>query len=60
MTVTRSIMDLENFSEIDRENLPKLAQYWTYLKSYRAKVDETELVSTDIANIFTSPLAGEK
>jgi hypothetical protein len=53
-------MDLENFSEIDRENLPKLAQYWTYLKSYRAKVDETELVSTDIANIFTSPLAGEK
>jgi hypothetical protein len=53
-------MDLENFSEIDKDNLPKLAQYWDYLKSYRAKVDETQLVSSDIANIFTSPIDGEK
>ena len=60
MTFTRSIMDLENISEIDRDNLPKLEQYWDYLKSYRAKVDETALVSSDIANIFTSPLDGGK
>lgn len=53
-------MDLENISEIDRDNLPKLEQYWDYLKSYRAKVDETALVSSDIANIFTSPLDGGK
>lgn len=53
-------MDLENFSEIDESNLPTLKQYWDYLKSYRAKVDESALISTDIANIFTSPLNGEK
>ena len=53
-------MDLENISEIDKGNLPKLKQYWDYLKSYRAKVDESELISTDIANIFTSPLDSKK
>ncbi|CAB4780751.1 unannotated protein [freshwater metagenome] len=53
-------MDIEKFSEIDKDNLPKLKQYWDYLKSYRAKVDESELISSDIANIFTSPLDGEK
>ena len=53
-------MDLENFSEIDKGNLPKLKQYWDYLKSYREKVNDLELISADIANIFTSPLDGEK
>jgi len=53
-------MNLENFSEIDKSNLPKLKQYWDYLQSYRAKVSESELISADIANIFTSPLDGEK
>ena len=53
-------MDLENYSEIDKSNLPKLKQYWDYLNSYRAKVDESSLISSDIANIFTSPLDGEK
>jgi hypothetical protein len=60
MKFTGSDMDLENFSEIDKSNLPKLKQYWDYLKSYRAKVDESSLISADIANIFTSPLDGEK
>jgi len=60
MKFTGSDMDLENFSEIDKSNLPKLKQYWDYLNSYRAKVDELELISSDIANIFTSPLDGEK
>lgn len=53
-------MDLENFSEIDKSNLPKLQQYWNYLHTYRVKVDESSLISADIANIFTSPLDGEK
>jgi len=53
-------MDLENISEIDTGNLPKLKQYWDYLLSYRAKVDESQLISSDIANIFTSPLDGAK
>lgn len=53
-------MDIENFSEIDKSNLPKLKQYWDYLKSYRSKVDESELISSDVANIFTSPLEHEK
>jgi hypothetical protein len=52
-------MDLENFSEIDKSNLPKLKHYWDYLKSHRAKVNETELITCDITNIFYSPLAGE-
>ncbi len=60
MKFTGSDMDLENFSEIDKSNLPKLKQYWDYLQSYRAKVDESSLISADIANIFTSPLDGEK
>ena len=53
-------MDIENFSEIDKANLPKLKQYWDYLKTSRANVDESQLMSSDIANIFTSPLDGEK
>ena len=53
-------MDLENFPEIDKSNLPKLKQYWDYLSSYRAKVDESTLISSDIANIFTSPLDVKK
>jgi hypothetical protein len=60
MKFTGSDMDLENYSEIDKSNLPKLKQYWDYLNSYRAKVDESSLISSDIANIFTSPLDGEK
>jgi len=48
-------MDIENFPEIDEKNLVKLNQYWDYLKSYRAKVDESKLISSDISNIFTSP-----
>ena len=56
----RSTMDLENFPEIDKSNLPKLKQYWDYLNSYRAKVDESTLISSDIANIFTSLLDDKK
>jgi len=53
-------MDLENFSDIDKKNLPKLKQYWKYLQTYRAQIDEEKLVSSDIANIFTSPMEPEK
>jgi hypothetical protein len=53
-------MDIENFPEIDKANLPKLKQYWDYLNTYRTKVDESQLISSDIANIFTAPLDGEK
>mgnify|MGYP003334315122 CR=1 FL=1 len=49
-------MDIEDFQEVDRSNIPKLKQYWAYLTSYRKRVDESKLISSDIANVFTSPL----
>lgn len=52
-------MDIENIPEIDKANLPKLEQYWTYLSSYRSKVNEMELVSSDMAHVFRSPLENE-
>ncbi len=53
-------MDLENFSDIDKRNLPKLKQYWEYLQTYRAQIDEEKLISSDISNIFTSPMELEE
>lgn len=50
--MNRRNMDLENISEINKANLPKLEHYWTYLDSYRKKIEETELISTDISLIF--------
>jgi hypothetical protein len=49
-------MDTENFKNIDKRNLPKLKQYWSYLGSYRANVEESNLISSDISNVFTASL----
>lgn len=53
-------MDLENFSDIDKKTYQKLKQYWEYLQTYRAQIDEEKLISSDISNIFTSPMEPEE
>jgi hypothetical protein len=49
-------VDIEKYKEVEKSNIPKLKLYWTYLNSYRKNVEESKLISSDISNVFTSPL----
>lgn len=52
-------MDFDDFPEIDKEDETKLRAYWKYLETYRVKVDNSLLITNDIASVFTSPVDGD-
>ena len=52
-------MDFEDFPEIERGNEEKLRDYWKYLETYRAKMDNSLFSANEIAAVFIAPIGRE-